>query len=535
MNSKKITALALAALMAVGSTGTAFATVNGEALDFGSDKNLYKENGDGVLVEAEADEFAPGDDIYIRLEEAEDLTSKDAKKMNLYATWKVGEENVEDLDIVYTKGLYEDEKNYAVSGYEYTLSANGTSLDGKKIVVSGAEIKDLSTLKEELKKTEVLSDAVSADYARTSGAVVAGKYYADDKIVDFLKALNWKQMESKKENMTITGKETGYGTYATGGTDTLEVKDIYVDPNASGGAGSYVDVSKITTISALADAGFSVEGWMAVTAEAPAYALEHKGDVATKEVAENNLLNAVTSFSSEAVTVADDGYTYWAKISTKDSDTTKTLDLAGDLFIGRSKSSADGKDESAHFALDLTLSNRGNADNGYDYDIEVVDDAPIGVDERAVLKFSDDAEDVTLEFGDEIARYEFNAKGQKALNFAFNLDFNKEIAALFPEANLDFITWTAKPSTNKTGTLYIYADEDSFLYEVTDNGIKEVNGAKYDEDEGAWVVRTRKLSAYAIADQELDANKVIEEEKETSSSTESESNNSGKHNPDTGR
>ena len=41
MNSKKITALALAALMAVGSTGTAFATVNGEALDFGSDKNLY--------------------------------------------------------------------------------------------------------------------------------------------------------------------------------------------------------------------------------------------------------------------------------------------------------------------------------------------------------------------------------------------------------------------------------------------------------------------------------------------------------------
>ena len=75
MNSKKITALALAALMAVGSTGTAFATVNGEALDFGSDKNLYKENGDGVLVEAEADEFAPGDDIYIRLEEAEDLTS----------------------------------------------------------------------------------------------------------------------------------------------------------------------------------------------------------------------------------------------------------------------------------------------------------------------------------------------------------------------------------------------------------------------------------------------------------------------------
>ncbi|MBS4786042.1 MAG: hypothetical protein KH009_08020 [Clostridiales bacterium] len=535
MNSKKITALALAALMAVGSTGTAFATVNGEALDFGSDKNLYKENGDGVLVEAEADEFAPGDDIYIRLEEAEDLTSKDAKKMNLYATWKVGEENVEDLDIVYKKGEFEE--NGTLS---YTVT-----LGGKTFVLNANSKTDLVTkvmlaISEELDRNEdFLADEIAekkAAYLKETGLKVGDIYYAD--VDALIEGEKFQPLTSKiyvaagDENAMAGSYDTnsGWGGFEKEIADTT---DYYGRVSYKGSGHNFI--KKGASIDEVVgakyyDNNFAVEK---VTND-----FVKDGKIVTEETVVDAIITDIAKSAVEDKKVVanyDDGYTYWAKISTKDSDTTKTLDLAGDLFIGRSKSSADGKDESAHFALDLTLSNRGNADNGYDYDIEVVDDASIGVDERAVLKFSDDAEDVTLEFGDEIARYEFNAKGQKALNFAFNLDFNKEIAALFPEANLDFITWTAKPSTNKTGTLYIYADEDSFLYEVTDNGIKEVNGAKYDEDEGAWVVRTRKLSAYAIADQELDANKVIEEEKETSSSTESESNNSGKHNPDTGR
>ena len=84
------------------------------------------------------------------------------------------------------------------------------------------------------------------------------------------------------------------------------------------------------------------------------------------------------------------------------------------------------------------------------------------------------------------------------------LKFNKEIADLFPKANIDFISWNAEPATNRTGDLYITADEDTFLYEVTENGIKEVKGAKYDEDEGAWHIRTRKLTSYAVSDIELD-------------------------------
>ena len=69
MNTKKITALALAALMAAGSTATAFA----EAQD--KDKALvfngvvaYEEDDNSVLVE-DKDGVAPGDSIYFLLKE----------------------------------------------------------------------------------------------------------------------------------------------------------------------------------------------------------------------------------------------------------------------------------------------------------------------------------------------------------------------------------------------------------------------------------------------------------------------------------
>ena len=247
--------------------------------------------------------------------------------------------------------------------------------------------------------------------------------------------------------------------------------------------------------------------------------------------------------SSTAVTGLGENYGYFAKIVTKSSTTTKTIDLAGDLFIGRNKSSADDRTESAHFDLDVTLSNRGNAVDNTDYFFTFGEDGSsvqINPGAKAVVNFDGEAEEVVIEFGDSIGYFEFNAKGQKALNFAYTLDFNEEIADMFPDANLDFITWKAAPATNKTGTLYLYADEDTFIYELPSSSnaatavLKEVKNAKYNEDEGAWEIRTRKLVGYVISDKELDVETVtVDSSASTGSST--GNNNSGKPNPDTGR
>ena len=85
---------------------------------------------------------------------------------------------------------------------------------------------------------------------------------------------------------------------------------------------------------------------------------------------------------------------------------------------------------------------------------------------------------------------------------------------------------------------YIYADEDSYIYEVTSKGAKKINGAYYDDDEEAWVIRTRNLTSYAISDKKL---KTVDQMNNGSSSSSKPGSNSGsgsnngKPNPDTGR
>lgn len=123
-------------------------------------------------------------------------------------------------------------------------------------------------------------------------------------------------------------------------------------------------------------------------------------------------------------------YTYWVEIKTKEDDTTKVLDLAGVLRIGSTKNKAE--DATNAFQLDTSLDNRVYDSGAY---VTVEDEWTFAPDSRSVVKFSDDAEDVVLYFGEnEAAWFEFDARGQSALNLEFTFDFNKEIADLFPEA-----------------------------------------------------------------------------------------------------
>ena len=134
---------------------------------------------------------------------------------------------------------------------------------------------------------------------------------------------------------------------------------------------------------------------------------------------------------------------------------------------------------------------------------------------------------VNATFGDE-AEFEVDVTGQGKLNLAWNTDFNKEFAAMYDYANIDFLTFEYTPSFNKTGTFYIYASEDAFIYEVTADGAKEIKGLAWDEDYEAWTFKTRTLGAYAISDVELTEKTVTDDKDDTTT-------DGGKENPDTGR
>ena len=94
---------------------------------------------------------------------------------------------------------------------------------------------------------------------------------------------------------------------------------------------------------------------------------------------------------------------------------------------------------------------------------------------------------------------------------------------------MDFITFTGEPSFNRTGTMYIYASDDTFLYKVVDGKLEAVD-AKYNEDYEAWEFRTRTLGTYVIADGEIDLEAITDNTDDNSSTTDG-----GKVNPDTGR
>ena len=525
MNAKKITSLVLAAIMAAGTTVTAFADVQGSGsttpdadrpLTF-YDDTIYEEK-DGVLTPST--DFQPGDTLYIRLNEDEDAETKDKNRFNVYADWKIGEDMVEDIDIVYRKGEYSDTNNQ----WYYSYTVKGISGVNVEVEIESDTKLTKAQLIEELKKNSEVMAYINGAYAK-DGAYVGTTFYRDSDVVGFLTANNWRVLGSDKTG-TISGVSDGYGSYDTtpGSGDTLPANNnIYVDPDADATSGKFVDISKITTISALKETGL-------ITVDLDTDYYDNSGahwdldDLIAHEFDLDAALN-----SESTVSGGSKEYTYWVKIDTKDDDTTKVLDLAGSLYIGTSRSKAENANN--YYDLDTSMDNRVP-----DYAVEVEDEYTFEADSRAVVKFSDDAEDVVLYFGEnEAAWYEFDARGQSALNFAFTLDFNREIADLFPNANIDFISWTAEPSTNRTGDLYITADPDTFIYEVTENGVKEIANAKYDEDEEAWHIRTRKLTSYAISDRELDTSITLDGEDSSSSNTGSSSTDGGKDNPDTGR
>ena len=221
----------------------------------------------------------------------------------------------------------------------------------------------------------------------------------------------------------------------------------------------------------------------------------------------------------ELVKLEDGGYVYAVTFTLPENEGTKKIDLAGDIIVY--KNTADKKDADVWNKLAFGIS--------YGYDVEENFEGTFADPTKGgVVKFADGAEEIDIEFDDD-ALFTVDVTGQGKLNLRYNRDFNKEFAAMYDYANIDFLTFEATPSFNKTGYLYIFADEDSFIYEVTADGAKDA-GAEWDEDYEAWRIRTRTLGSYAISDVELDEKTVTEDKDDSSSTTDS-----GKQNPDTGR
>ena len=241
------------------------------------------------------------------------------------------------------------------------------------------------------------------------------------------------------------------------------------------------------------------------------YGEEALGDF---EVAYRKIETFDTQWSGEAG--AD--YRYVVEFTVPDDySNARYEDVAATVKVGTTKNKAN---DAGSYALDAAVTKDYIPDFDGDFG---------SYDNGAVVKFEKELGEIDIDFGEE-AMFTVDVTGQGRLNLIWNTDFNKEFAADYDYANIDFLTFVGEPSFNKTGVMYIYAPEDSFIYEVTEDGAKAIN-ATWDEDYEAWTFRTRTLGSYAISDVELNE-KTVTEDKDDSSSTTEDGN---KQNPDTGR
>ena len=257
------------------------------------------------------------------------------------------------------------------------------------------------------------------------------------------------------------------------------------------------------------------------TGEAPWNTLNPEERAAVEaDVTENLFLNNVYEYDASGS--GKTAYRYMVTMKVKDATSTATKDLYGDMKVGTSSSAAKNNPK---FSFNLNVEHEG--------DRSQIDDASYTVkgEKNWVIDFKND-ETVDIEWTSDnenttYALYTVDATGQGKLNVGFSTKYNSEVAAKYPDANIDFISFTASPIFNRTGDLYIYADEDSYIYEVTADGLKEISKAEYDETYEAWYLKTRKLSSYAISDIELDV-------KASQSSSEASSSETSSSNPSTG-
>lgn len=123
--------------------------------------------------------------------------------------------------------------------------------------------------------------------------------------------------------------------------------------------------------------------------------------------------------------------------------------------------------------------------------------------ESMVLQAQEESGHLGIAFGDS-ALFEVDLDGQGSLDVGFSQRPVGGIAAKYPKTKMRFLSWPKEPIFDQKGTLYLYAEPDEFLYEVRDGRVLS-SDAVYSDQEGTFILTTRRLSAYVITDSELGA------------------------------
>lgn len=173
-------------------------------------------------------------------------------------------------------------------------------------------------------------------------------------------------------------------------------------------------------------------------------------------------------------------------------------------------SSSAYEDDGYYASGELTFTNSTGSSVTYDVDFNI--EYPEGYDELTedlqIFSYEKDDE-VELELPDGESTFEFEAAGNSDVLASMTTDYDFDFADKYPNANLDFYYSngaTFDRLIRGTGILTIYADSDSYLYEIKSGSLVDLTKT-YDKDEDAFIVKstgtTFTLGKYVVSNTRL--------------------------------
>ena len=194
-------------------------------------------------------------------------------------------------------------------------------------------------------------------------------------------------------------------------------------------------------------------------------------------------------------------YAYFVAVRTKASTSTSMNSVSGTLTFNLNAPSSSNLEDIDDVAVSLD----------FDLQYPVAPDETITDELQVFVRNESYDEDEETEFtvlndSDDVAVFTVDTQGQGKLLMSASTDYDASIAAAYPRADLNFLSFNG-PVFNKTGILTIYAPEGSYLYQLVDGELVEPN-YEYDDSDEAFLLRTRTLGSYVIADRELDIDDV---------------------------
>jgi len=205
------------------------------------------------------------------------------------------------------------------------------------------------------------------------------------------------------------------------------------------------------------------------------------------------------------------GYEYFLAVTFKGAATaTATQDVVGEIVIkdttgknkiNRNNDTTGGTGETNKLMVNVELKYANPAAGNVSATAATVTDGARRFDFKDGGMEDEEFEFSFADWGS--ATFTVNTVGQGDLILKATASYNTEIGALYPEANLDFFNGNGV-SFNKTGEMYIPADEGSFIYELKNGVLVAIAGAEYDEYDEGFYFKTRTLGTYVISDIALD-------------------------------